>query len=57
MSTVSPLNMPIEEVVYYFRRGSPAVGLMIDARLRLDFTRRDHRRRNSAQPCGRRVFG
>ena len=26
MSTVSPLNMPIEEVVCYVRRESPAVG-------------------------------
>ena len=26
MSTVSPLNVPIEEVVYYVRRESPAVG-------------------------------
>jgi hypothetical protein len=26
MSTVSPLNMPIKEVVCYIRRESPAVG-------------------------------
>ena len=55
MSTVSPLNMPIEEVVCYLLRESPAVVLSLFPEWRslpdprwLDLPSRTHRRREPA---------